>query len=307
MDEVEQIALLIGLGLVGLLALGGGVMLLYATAYRKVEQGHALVISKQAQVDVWFTGGLVLPWVHRAEVIDVRSKTVTIDRRGKDGLHCRDNVRADVVAVLHLRVQKTAQDVLKVAQTVGCARAGDPAVLEELFAAKLVEALRTVTKSLEFEQIITNVQSFRDEVIQVIGQDLQGYVLDDIAIERIAQTPIDQLDPNDMLDAEGIRKIVERTTQEKVRRNELELETERTLRRRQAELEELILELERQRTDALANLRKNTGRQLTEADLRERIDDRIRELVRPVVEEVLAEPRGVDEMRQVRAIDRADA
>lgn len=296
---LEETMLMVGFALVLLLACSGGIALFHAKAYRRVEQGHVLVVSAVNKVDVFFTGGLVLPVLQRAEVMDVRSKTVAIDRRGKDGLHCRDNVRADVVATFHLRVQKTAEDVLRVAQSVGCARAGDQAVLEELFAAKLVEALRVVTKGLDFEQITTDISAFKDAVLQCVGKDLQGYVLDDVAIERFAQTPLEQLDPSDILDAEGIRRIVERTTQEKVRRHELETESERMLRRRQAELEELTIELERQRSDALANLRKTTGRQLTEADLRERIDERIRDLVRPVVEEVLAEPTRIEARTQI--------
>ena len=275
-----------------LLLLGLAFTLLYAKAYRRPEQGHAIVVSKPASVDVYFTGALVLPVVARFELIDIRSKSVRIERCGKDGLHCRDNVRIDIVAVFTLRVGKSATDILRVAQTIGCARAGDPAVVEELFHAKLVEGLRTVAKQHDFDEIVSDVCAFTDEVLQHIGADLQGYVLDDLAIERLGQTPLGALDPDDILDAEGIRRIVERTAHEKMQRSKLQLEQERVLRAHQAEIEETIIELERRRSDALASLRNATGRQLSDNELRERMDERVRDMVRPVVQQILDERLG---------------
>ena len=38
-----------------------------------------------------------------------------------------------------------------------------------------------------------------------IGKDLNGYALEDIAIDYLEQTPLETLDPNNVLDAEGIR------------------------------------------------------------------------------------------------------
>jgi uncharacterized membrane protein YqiK len=273
-----------------------GLTLFYGRCYKKIEQGHALIVNKMNDVSVFFTGGLVFPWVHRAEVIDTRVKTIVIERTGKDGVICRDNLRADIAATFVVRVNKTAQDVLKVAQTVGCARAGDQVVLEELFAARFSEALKTVAKRLDFEELHADRGAFRDEVLALIGQDLQGYVLDDLVLDRLEQTPASCLDPDNILDAEGLRKITERTTQEKVRRNELQMKAERDIRRAQAELEELIIEQERTRAGALGDLRRTTGRALTDRDLQERIDERLRALVRPVIVQVLAAQAVADEL-----------
>jgi uncharacterized membrane protein YqiK len=63
--------------------------------------------------------------VARAEVMDISVKTIEIDRRGKEGLICRDNIRADIKVTFFVRVNKTKNDVLKVAQAIGCsARVG---------------------------------------------------------------------------------------------------------------------------------------------------------------------------------------
>ncbi len=70
---------------VGLAILVGFAMMV-AKFYKKVEQGRALIINKVTKDPiVTFTGGLVLPIVHRAETMDISVKTVEIDReRGPD-------------------------------------------------------------------------------------------------------------------------------------------------------------------------------------------------------------------------------
>ena len=93
-----------------------GVLVLYASFYKKVDQGRALIVNTTAgEPTVTFTGKLVLPVIHRAEVMDISVKTIDLDRRGKDGLICMDNIRADIKVAFFVRVNKTADDVLKVA------------------------------------------------------------------------------------------------------------------------------------------------------------------------------------------------
>ena len=141
------------------------------------------------------------PIIHRAEIMDISVKTIEIDRRGKDGLICKDNIRADIKVAFFVRVNKTPEDVLKVAQAIGCARASDQETLEELFAAKFSEALKTVGKQLEFEELYTKRDEFKDQIIEVIGKDLNGYILDDAAIDYLEQTPLEALDQDNIMDA----------------------------------------------------------------------------------------------------------
>src|SRR5678809_1271617 len=61
---------------------------------------------------------------------------------------------------------------------------------------------------------------FRDQIQATIGKDLDGFLLQDVAIDYIEQTPLDQHDPSNVLDAEGIKKITEITQRERVVANE---------------------------------------------------------------------------------------
>ncbi|MGA5167503.1 MULTISPECIES: SPFH domain-containing protein [Streptomyces] len=218
--------------------------------FRKVEQGKALIVSKMRKVDVTFTGQVVLPVLHKAEVMDISVKTIDISRTGRDGLICRDNIRADIRISFFVRVNKTVEDVIKVAQAIGTARASDQATLQELFNAKFSEALKTVGKQLDFTDLYTKRDEFRDRIIQVIGTDLNGYSLEDAAIDHLEQTPLAQLDASNILDAQGIRKITELTAVEHVRTNEFRRTEEKEITRQNVDAREAILELERRQADA---------------------------------------------------------
>jgi uncharacterized membrane protein YqiK len=235
-----------------LVLLGLGALLMVSRLYRKVEQGKALIVSTMRSVKVTFTGQVVMPIIHKAEVMDTSVKTIDIDRRGTEGLICRDNIRADIKTTFFVKVNKTSDDVIKVAQSIGCVRASDQRTLDELFNAKFAEALKTVGKQLDFVDLYTKRNEFRDAIVAVIGTDLNGYVLEDCAIDFLEQTPITSLDPKNILDAQGIRKITELTALESVLTNEFQNTERKQITKQNVEATEAILELERQQADAEA-------------------------------------------------------
>jgi uncharacterized membrane protein YqiK len=243
------IGIIIG-GIFGLLLFAAAVVKAF---YRKVEQGRALIINKLSRVPtVTFTGGLVLPIIYKAELMDISLKTIEIDRRGKEGLICKDNIRADIKVAFYVRVNKTDKDVLQVAESVGCARASDQRTLEELFVAKFSEALKTVGKSLEFEDLYQQRDVFKTEIIKQIGKDLSGYSLEDAAIDYLEQTPVELLDANNILDSQGIRKITELTTQQNIFTNDFRQTERKEITRQNVDAEKAVLELQRDEADARA-------------------------------------------------------
>ncbi len=230
-----------------------GLALILMKFYKKVDQGQAMIVNTlRAVPDVTFTGRTVWPIIHKKEIMNISLKTIEIDRRAQDGLICKDNIRADIKVTFFVRVNKTKEDVLKVAQAIGCERASKQATVDELFSAKFSEALKTVGKKLDFEELYEERDRFRDEIIMVIGKDLNGYVLEDAAIDYLEQTPIGALDENNILDAQGIRKITELTAKQHILTNEFERDEETRIKKRDVEARERILELERIEADATA-------------------------------------------------------
>ena len=237
----------------GAVLLGIGVAVLVKAFYVKVEQGTALIINDlSSSPKVRFTGGMVLPIIYKKELMKVSLITLEVDRRGKDGLICQDNMRADITVAFYLRVNETREDVLKVAKSIGADRASDKAAVNLLFNAKFSEALKTVGKQIEFVKLFENRQEFRDKIVQVIGDDLNGYVLEDVAIDYLEQTPKASLDASNILDAEGIKKITELTAQQNIRTNILERDEQLAIKEKDVTTVEAMLELERQQSDAEA-------------------------------------------------------
>jgi uncharacterized membrane protein YqiK len=234
-----------------------GLLALVARFYRQVDQGRALVINTmRAEPVVAFTGAVVYPIINRAEIMDLSVKTIDIDRRGKEGLICNDNIRADINVTFFVRVNKTVDDVLKVAQSIGCQRASDAKALEELFTAKFAEALKTVGKHFNFDELYTKRDDFKDKIIEVIGKDLNGFILDDAAIDYLEQTPLEHLDKDNIMDADGIRKITDLTVIQNVKTNELRQKERMEMGSQNLNADEALFRFEQRRAEAEAKKEK---------------------------------------------------
>ena len=244
--QVAQIVI----GILVLLVIGFLITLI--KCYRKVLQGQALIRNGVGGTQVSFSGKFVIPILHRCEYMDVSVKRIEIDRRAQQGLICKDNLRADIVVAFFVRVNNTVEDVIQVAQALGCKRASDQAALVELFDAKFSEALKTVGKQFDFSELYTNRMSFREQILQIIGTDLSGYVLEDAAIDYLEQTDKQLLNPDNILDAEGIKKITILTASQYEMANAREREKDKTITQQNVEAKEAILELNKQLAEAQA-------------------------------------------------------
>jgi uncharacterized membrane protein YqiK len=258
---IEAASIAIG----SLVALVVVVVLVVVKCYRKVEQGEALIRNGVGGTRVSFSGMVVWPIIHRAEFMDIAVKRIAIDRRGDTGLICKDNIRADIQVAFFVRVNPTQDDVRLVAQSLGCKRASDEQALYELFDAKFSEALKTVGKRFEFTELYTSRDTFKEDILQVIGRDLNGYVLEDAAIDYLEQTDKALLKPDNILDAEGIKKITLLTASQHELSNEREREKEKVIKQQNVQAREAILELERQ----LAETEAKQKREIASAEARE--------------------------------------
>lgn len=220
--------------------------------YIVVGPDKAIVKSGLGGLDVTTAGGrFVIPMLHRYEMMDLTLKSFEISRQGSEGLICCDNIRADIKVAFFIRVDNTAEEMKEVAQSIGARRCSEIDTLRELFDAKFSEALKTVGKQFDFVDLYDQRDKFKDEILKVIGTDLNGYRLDDAAIDYLEQTPLELLSPNNILDAEGIKKITELTANEKVKENQFTRDKEKTLKKQDVEAQETILALERQRVEAV--------------------------------------------------------
>jgi uncharacterized membrane protein YqiK len=240
-------------GGISLLLIGGIAFLIFiilfafATFYKKIPQGKAIVRTGVGGGKVAFNKGMyVIPILHKMEIMDISVKKLQIDRLEGDGLICKDNIRADIKVAFFVRVNKNVDDVLNVAQIIGTERASDVDTLRNLFEAKFSEALKTVGKKFDFIELYEARREFRTEILDIIGTDLNGYILDDCAIDYLEQTEIKWLSAQNILDSQGIKKITELTAEQNVKANLIKREEEKLIKKQNVEAREAILELDRQ-------------------------------------------------------------
>ncbi|MGZ0162919.1 MAG: flotillin family protein [Planctomycetales bacterium] len=267
--DTEQLMVFVFGGL-ALLVLFAGFITAFSKFYRKPGPEEAIVRTGVGGLaTITGRGMIVVPLIQEAHLMDLSVKRVLIARDGEDGLICQDNMRADIKVTFFIRVNNQPEDIKTVAETIGPRRASEQDKLEELFEAKFSEALKTVGKNFEFVKLYTERDQFKEQILRVIGTDLNGYVLDDCAIDYLEQTPLERLNPNNILDAEGIKKITQLTALEKVQENQFTREKEKTLKKQDVEAQEAILELEKQRVEAVEKQKREiatiTSREQAEA------------------------------------------
>lgn len=276
---------------------------LLASFYKKIPQGKAIVRTGVGGTKVAFNKGMyVIPIFHKMEIMDISLKKVQIERLQHDGLICKDNIRADIKVAFFVRVNKSVNDVINVAQSISCPRASDISTLKDIFEAKFSEALKTVGKKFDFIELYEARREFRDEILNIIGTDLNGYVLDDCAIDYLEQTDLEFLSPDNILDSEGIRKITDLTAAQNIKANLIRREEEKVIKKQNVEAREAILELERQ----LAEKEEKQKREIDNVKAREEAEIRkVREEERLKAETVrisTEESLSVQEENKLRQI-----
>ncbi|MEO2059397.1 MAG: SPFH domain-containing protein [Mesonia sp.] len=276
---MEGILPIIGIGLGLVLFLIVIYFAIIAMFYKKVHQGQALIRTGFGGTKVATDKGLyVVPVFHRVEIMDVSVKKIQIERQAQEGLICKDNMRADIKVAFFVRVNNDISFIKKVAQTIGVARASRIETLEDLFEAKFSEALKTVGKKFEFIELYEARREFRDEIVNIIGTDLNGYTLEDCAIDFLEQTPVQHLKPDNILDAEGIKKITDLTAAQNIKANLIKRDEEKTIRKQDVEAREAILELDKQLAEKeesqkreIANIKAREGAEILKVAEEERL------------------------------------
>lgn len=223
-----------------------GLLVWIVSMYKKIIQGKVIVRTGAGGTKVFYNAGLVVPVLHKMEIMDISVKKLDVERTGSNGLICKDNIRADIKVTFFIKINKSTADIINVAQTIGCERASDMEVLRTLFDAKFSEALKTVGKKFDFVELYEARSEFRAEIIAIIGTDLNGYILDDCAIDDLEQTPLSFLKADNILDSEGIKKIIELTAAQNIKSNLIRRDEEKTIRKQDVEAKEAILALDRQ-------------------------------------------------------------
>lgn len=185
---------------------------IFLMTYKKPKQGQAIVRSGLNGVQIGIHKGLfVIPIFHTLEHVDLTVKQLDIEHKENEGVICKDFIKIDIKIDFWIRISTTPDDILRVSNAFGCKTTFDKAKTKDIFQTKFSEAIKTIAFTYEYEALHHKKTEFKNEILLLIGKELNGYVIDDCIIEYIKQTPIAFLTPSNILDAKGIKKIKELT------------------------------------------------------------------------------------------------
>ncbi|MCU0695846.1 MAG: SPFH domain-containing protein [Myxococcaceae bacterium] len=174
----------IAVAVVLLLLLVGGLFLLVRRVFVTVPSGFALVVHTPSGVPrVSFTGAVVLPGVHRTELLDLRERTTRIDRSPANTLVTKEGASLCLTATFTFQVSRSPDAIAKVLQRLGAARANDDAALDQHVRPRLEQALEVSANATTAEALFADRTAFRDDVLLAVGAHLdEGFEVTDLVL-----------------------------------------------------------------------------------------------------------------------------
>lgn len=255
-------------------------LLILRRAVVAVPSGSALVISSpSAEPKVRFERSVVIPIMHAAELVDITTKRVVLERTNPRGIRCQDGIRVHMRAVFLVRINPTEQDVNQARKRSSAASLASAEYVRELFADSFTQALESVAAKMDFDMLTREQERLKDHLMEVIGRDLDGFVLDDVSVTNIEMVPVSELDPEDTRDAEGIRKITEITGHERQRTAEINMQLRAAVAKLDLNEAEILLALEQQQVGFAREMKTRGGSGPDVQQLRAALDERVRRIV----------------------------
>ena len=224
MANLMEMAVLAGIGLVGLLA----ILFILSRLYTRTSKERSFVRTGLGGQKVVMDGGaLRLPVFHEMIWVNMNTLKLEVHRAGKESLFTKDRMRVDVVAAFFVRTIPTVEGIANAAQTLG-QRTLDPEALKELIEDKFVDSLRAASVSMIMQELLDKRQDFIQAVQNAVAEDLtkNGLELESVSLTNFNQTPKEFFNADNAFDAEGLVRLTQETQKRARERNEIEQTTQ---------------------------------------------------------------------------------
>lgn len=234
-----------------------------ATRYVLVKETSSVLVIKRlgGKIVVEKTGGFVWPFINSYTIVSLTPRVITVysgnsqnmitgteatqneyntHLRIGDGSYCRNDIKVDIAVTFKLSIPFDS-----LAEIAG---QFDPNILNNIkelanfFEPTFAEALKSATRQHDYLDLINDRTGYRESVRKAIAKELHSFNLADVLISEIRQTPVDKLNPNDILDAQGLELITKTTTEKNVNIKKIKEEgdtqfTEQEVKGKQARLQ----------------------------------------------------------------------
>jgi len=291
--------------------------------YRRSSKEVSFVRTGMFGEKVIISGGaFVLPIIHNITQVGMRTLSLTIKRAGDKSLITKDRMRAELVTEFYTKVPPDKKAVSTAAQTLGN-RTLDPEHLREVVQGRFADALGEVAANMTLDEIQENRGQFVKEVTKIADESIghTGLALETVSMISLDQTPIEQFNPANTFDSQGLTQLTEQIEARKKKRNDITQDTKISIENKnletiQKELEikkneefsrykqerEIAIQKANERTETIKQ-RSEREREAEEAEIRSQEEIEVAKISQNQVIEVerrLTETRLIEEIEKRR-------
>jgi uncharacterized membrane protein YqiK len=216
--------------------------------YRRSSKEVAFVRTGMGGENVVISGGaFVLPIIHNITSVGMKTLCIEVQRNGNKSFITKNRMRAEVTAEFYVRVKPDTESVSIAAQTLGN-RTLEPDSLKELVQGRFVDGLGVVAAKMSLDEIQENRSEYIKKVAEHVEDAIKhtGLELETVSLTSLNQAPISVFDPSNTFDAEGLTQITEFTQSRKKKRNDIEKDTEVSIRNKNLQSIKQTLEIEKE-------------------------------------------------------------
>lgn len=221
----------------------GAIIIIITRLYMKTGANEAYIRTGMGGRKVVIDGGgIVVGVVHQLLWVSTETMRLDVERVGAEALITGDNLRADVKSEFYIRVQKDAESIDQAATSLGD-KAVNAESISSLVSFKLISALRQVAATKSLSDLNTKRDEFATAVKTVLLQPLKenGLTLEDVTISRLDQTPPDTMrGESNIFDAQGLATIAKIVQEQRVAKNNLEMEGDKKVKEQQVERDQFL-------------------------------------------------------------------
>jgi uncharacterized membrane protein YqiK len=215
--------------------------------YRRSSKEVSFVRTGMLGEKVVISGGaFVLPIIHNITQVGMRTLSINIKRAGDKSLITKDRMRAELVTEFFTKVPPEQKAVATAAQTLGN-RTLDPEHLREVVQGRFADALGEVAAKMTLDEIQENRGQFVKEVTKIADASIghTGLALETVSIISLDQTPIEQFNPANTFDSQGLTQLTEQIESRKKKRNDIAQDTKISIENKNLETVQKGLEIKK--------------------------------------------------------------
>ena len=154
--------------------------------YKKPKSGAGIIRTGMGGIQVSIDKGMfVFPIFHQHHELDLLNKQLDSNFVKEDVLQTKDLKRVEVIIKSYWRVNKNLRDIINVYQTIGVDNSNDINFIKNYFSPRIKEAVAVIISEYRYEDLIEGRAEFKLRILNYLGQDFGGYIIDDLFVEKI--------------------------------------------------------------------------------------------------------------------------